>query len=544
MLAALVLAALQLSSDPLVPQLAQVRLQLGATSIAPAEVIENPKSPTFPDDFYTSEAETPTGTLRWDRSGYEFIQGDTRTPLEFNPVRGNFLCADSEVAWFLSYDFGTQLKRVSLVTGRQLDAWNLRLDLGSPSEERGSHIQLARTDAGRLVVLCQEWTWAQRTHGATSFKAVGECTSAHLICLDSRSGEPLWRWSVSLPTKESKGILERQPCASSVRLVMFGSSWVVQASPDMPLVALDRATGAVRWQLDRLWEFREPASKDWRRGNQPRRFGERRFSGAAVDDPEFDEVRRPFDAARRGGAGLTSHVLVGERENDEPILLAVAGTVDGRASAFDSAEPEASIYGIGVDGSVLQVMPAPNLAYPQSAIQFGDRVVVLGGAGLLSGAGELSCFAKSSFKASPFYGHSTEPYFSLAWHRDFRSSPPAARFVLEPSFRPTSSLSRELAVLLGAWGRIESEDERVARFPLLLVDPATGNARTAELVVPFLGSITIPEPDPDFDDSILNSRCLGVTEVRVDNGRLRVSLSNAVDSWTVVFALADVLAAR
>lgn len=241
----------------------------------------------------------------------------------------------------------------------------------------------------------------------------------------------------------------------------------------MPLVALDRATGAVRWQLERLWEFREPASKDWRQGNYPCRFGERRFRGVAVDDPALDEVRKPFDAARRGGAGLTSHVLVGERENDEPILLALAGTVDSRASAFDSAEPEASIYGIGVDGSVLQVLPAPSPPDLGYAVKFADRVVVL------SQTGELSCLAKSSLKASQFYGHSTEQYFSLAWQRDFRSSPPAARFVLEPSYRPSSSLSRKLAVLLDAWGRIESEDERVARFPLLLVDPATGNARTA-----------------------------------------------------------------
>jgi hypothetical protein len=535
MLSALILTFAQVSHEPLVPQLEQVRLQVGATSIAPIEVIANPKSPRLPDYYYSSERETPTGTLRWDRSGYEFMQGTTRTPLEFNPVRGNFLCADSEVAWFTSRDFGTQLKRVSLVTGRQLDAWNLPVDAATSAGERGGRVETAFLDEARLVVLFQEWTWAQMPSGETTVQVVGESTSIQLLCLDARTGATLWKWSVSLPSTKPQGMPKPSPCASGVRLVMFGSSWVVQASPDMPLVALDRATGAVRWQLERLWEFREPASKDWRQGNYPCRFGERRFGGVAVDDPALDEVRRPFDAARRGGAGLTSLVLVGEHESDQPILLAVAGTVDSRASLFDFVVPEASICGIGVDGSVLQVLPAPSPPDLGYAVRFADRVVVL------SQNGELLCLAKSSFRDSS--------YLSVAWRRDFRSSPPAARFVLEPSCRPSSSLSRELAVLLGSWGRIELADERVARFPLSLVDPATGNARTAELVVPFNGSITTPEPDPDFDDSFLDLLCrqwLGVTGVYVGDGRLRLSLSNGLgaDGWTVTFAIADVLAAR
>lgn len=208
MLAALVLAALQLSSDPLVPQLEQVRLQVGGTSIAPAEVIANPERSRLPDYFYSSASETPTGTLRWDRSGYEFIRGDTRTPLEFNPARGSFLCADPEVAWFTNRDFGTQLKRVSLVTGRQLDAWNLPVDAAVSAGERGGRVEMASVDEGRLVVLFQEWTWAQMPSGESAVQFVGELTSTQLLCLDARTGAKLWKWSVSLPATKPRGHAE------------------------------------------------------------------------------------------------------------------------------------------------------------------------------------------------------------------------------------------------------------------------------------------------------------------------------------------------
>lgn len=543
MLLALVLAALQLSSDPLVPRVAEIRLQVGATALVPVEVVENPQPPKLPDDFFVNEWDIPAGTLRLDRSGYELIQGAARIPLQFNAVRGHFRCADSEVAWFTSRDFCTQLKRVSLVTGRQLDAWNLPIDAGMSAEENCGFVDAALLDEGRLVVLFQERTRTLMPPDETTAHASGGSNSTHLFCLDARTGATLWKWTVAIPSTKSQGMPMPSLGVWKDSLVKFGGSWVVQASPESPLVAIDRATGAVRWQLERLWEFREPAIRDWRQGNYPCRFGERRFADVAVDDPELNEVRRPFDAARRGGAGLTSLVLAGEHKSDQPILLALAGTVDSRASIFDFPEPEVSIYGIGEDGSITEALPTPSLGHLGAGVSFGDRVVVL------SQYGEILCLAKSSYKASQYFGHSAAPYFCFAWRREFRSSPPAARFVLESSYRPSSSLSRELAVLLGAWGRIESEDEQIARFPLSLVDPATGNARTAELVVPFYGSITPLDPELEFDGSIIDSgraQWLGVTGVYVGHGRLRLTLSNGIgaDGWTVSFALADVLAAR
>lgn len=523
MLAALVLAALQLSSDPLVPQLAQVRLQVGATSIAPVEPIAAVK-PNALAELPVWDVETPTGTIHRDLSGYEFVQGAARIPLEFNPLRGSFLCADSEVAWFTSFDFTNQVKRVSLSTGRLLDTWNLPVEVISPAYERGGSIASASLDEGRLLLLYTEWT------------------TNHLFCLDARSGETLWEWS------ESCAPMERRARSSTggAQLVPFGDLVVVHPRQDSPIVALDKLTGAVRWRVEKLWEYQMPPGFSASGRNGPCRFGERRFCYLPVDHPNVNEARKELEATRRGWAGLAPHALVSKREGDEPMLIAFGGTEDRNASfsnGFASPSPEYAIYGITFQGGVAQVLPVPQLPQFSGAVSFGDRMVVHGP------PGELACLARTSFTSARVTHHSPERHLSIAWRRDFRGSPPAARFALEPNPWPSGSLCRELAVLLGAWGRIESEGERIARFPLSLVDPATGNARTAELVVPFSGSITTPEPDPDFDDTFLDQLCrqwLGVTGVHVGDGRLRLTLSNGLgaDGWTATFALADVLAAR
>lgn len=513
MLAALVLAALQLSSDPLAPQLAQVRLQVGGTSIEP-----------IPDAELPWEIETPSGKLLGTPTGYEFVLGASRVPLEFNPDRGWLLCADSEFAWFAGTEFPTQLRRTSISSGRPLDIWNVSAVEYVAAKDPEAWFTDGLAEEGRLFLLF-----------------TGDLGS-QVLCLDSRSGVPQWERTLPDPDPDSMPITEFQRNRYRRDLTFFGDMLVVRARPDLPIVAIDKRTGADRWQLERIWEFQHPPASDFLRAQRPRRFGAG-FSSSGEDwRLPLVEAREEFDQTHLGWMRWGLRVLAGPRPQDEPMLLAFGGTAKRGASSIDDLnDGDFSCYEIDLRGNVIDVLALSGKPNIEASVSLGDRLVIADRSGV------LTCVVKScGLNRYPNEGDWEANPMATLWRREFRAAPGSARFVLQP-IEPSTALSRELAVMTGAWGRVDTEADPVARFPISLVDPATGNARVAELTVPFTGKIKTLGPEAEVDDSIVDRfhpQWLGIGSVEIGDGRLRIQLRSEEETWSVSFALADVLAAR
>lgn len=512
MLLALVLAALQLSSDPLVPQLEQVRLQVGATAIEP-----------IPDAELPWEIETPSGKLLGMPTGYEFVQGASRMPLEFNSDRGWFLCADSEVAWFASADFPTQLKRVSLSTGRQLDIWNVSTVERVAALDPEAWFADALVEEGRLFLLF-----------------TGDLGS-QALCLDSRSGVPHWDRVLPGPDPDSMPITEFQRYCFRRDLTFFGDMLVVRARPDLPILALDKQTGADRWQLERIWEFQRRSVSSDPPAQPPRRFAQG-FRRSSEDwRLPLQEAREGFDETHLGWMQWSARVLHGSCRHDEPMLLVFGGTARRGVGQSEFDERDTLTYEINPRGKVVDVLALQGKFAIEACVTLGDRLVIA------ERSGALLCFVKSA--ALPRYpkeGDWEANPMAILWQREFRAAPGPARFVLQP-IEPSTALCRELAVMTGAWGRVDSETDSVARLPISLVDPATGNARTAELTVPFTGKIKTLGPEADVDDSIVDRyhpQWLGIGRVELGDGRVRLQLKSEEESWSLSFALSDVLTAH
>ncbi len=513
MLSALLLAVLQLSSDPLVPQLEQVRLQVGATSIAPVADAELPW-----------EVTTPTGTLLVTSRGYEFVQGASRIPLEFNPDRGWFLCADSEVAWFAGTDFPTQLKRVSLSTGRQLDIWNVSAVERVAASDPEAWFTDGLVEEGRLFLLFTGNLGSQ------------------VLCLDSRSGVPHWERVLPGPDPDSMPITEFQWNRFRRDLTFFGELLVARARPDLPILAFDKRTGADRWQVERIWEFQNPPASDFLSAQRPCRFAAG-FSSSGEDwRLPLVEAREEFDQTHLGWMRWGLRVLAGPRPQDEPMLLVFGGTARrGGSSTGVFDEGDTSCYEIDLRGEVVDVLTLSGKPNIEASVSLGDRLVIA------ERSGVLTCVVKSpGLHRYPNEGNGEVNPMAILWRREFRDAPGPARFVFEPA-APSTALCRELAVMTGAWGRVDSETDRVVRLPISLVDPVTGNARVAELTVRFTGKIKTLGPEAEVDDSIVDRfhpQWLGIGRVEIGDERLRIQLRSEETSWTISFALADVLAAR
>ncbi|MCY3001105.1 MAG: hypothetical protein NTV21_04810 [Planctomycetota bacterium] len=518
MIVALVLAGMQ-EAQGVRPRVADVRLRVGASVVAPVDE----------GRVLVSETRCEGGSIVESVAGIEWVRGGERVALDVPAGAVTFLCADGTTAWFRSDAAPLELWPVGLADGKRREPWKLddaALGLGSATASSAKVVDAA----------CE---------GTKLFVERLDVAARHIVGFDAKSGER--KWVRTLPLVAQQGSPEAvllapmgTPAArGDLRtFTPLGSLLVLTTGPEEPLLALDVESGKERWRIERLWEFERGyiGPSVWQ--HHVGRFG--RFEiGADESEAAAVKARRvEFEARSVGKVAWGPFAIERDGWRKEKALLVVATTAP--RDEWPDQREQAWLYEISEYGQVVSVAALPRRPRSSSCTSFDDRVVVS------CTKGAFACFAGTRVDYGDFPGSGHDALAKIAWFREFDAPPTKAWLASDPANR-AAAFSPELVVQALDGGRIERQDEKVLRFPLLLLDPATGNSREAELRVPFDGEITRPDTNVSSDGTTTRTwgpRGLGVTGLATADGRLQVTLANEKEPWTVTFAVADVLAAR
>jgi hypothetical protein len=310
-------------------------------------------------------------------------------------------------------------------------------------------------------------------------------------------------------------------------LTRLGRDVRVCAGPVDNLVCLARDTGEPLWTLPRVWEY------------------ERGFIGPSVwqhtltrggRDVFEDKDDKPVPATGRRQAAVGGPVVVdgGEGGGGARVFVAVA---KGPAR-FAEYLSECVVYEVSARGTPVGVVTLPRM------VRGGQAVVHNGGVVWACQGGGFVRLAPSAERDHGFGPGGPDHLCDVEWYRGLRPARPKAWLTADPAGDPVA-FGPGWAVRARSGGHVPAADAGEYRFPLGLMDLATGTARDLELRVPFTGRV--PEPTTNFSRSsgaggkdewhALGPYLLGVTGLAADGDRLRVTLGMPDWARTVEFAL-------
>lgn len=518
MIGTLVLALAQAPAGVIVVRTAEVRLQLGTSVVAP---VAEPGGPW-------SELQIPGGVLIHSESTAECVRGRTRTKLDA-PAGATPLCADGTTAWFHPSAASLELVPVALADGQRGEPWRFdAATLGLPLATDGAAV-LANATCGRGVLV------VERLDGDVR----------HVVGRDATTGALAWVKSLAIATPEARAeaVLLAPMGTPAARgdlrsLTLLGRVLVVAGGPTEPLVALDAMTGSELWRLGLLWEFERGyvGPSTWQ--HYVSRFGEFAMCLQTEGDRALQQRRAEFHARTVGQLAWGPFAIERDGWRKEAGLLVVATTAP--RDEWPDQREQAWLYEISEHGQVVSVAPLPRRPLSSACVALGDRVIVA------CTKGAFACLAGTRVDVSSFPGSGHDAIARIAWYREFDPPRTGAWLASEPA-APAVALSPGLVVRATDGGRLEREGDHVMTFPLLLLDPITGNSRDATLSVPFDGAIARPDTNYSSDGTTLRTwmpQGIGLTGLSIADSKLQVSLATENARALVSFRLSEVLAAR
>jgi hypothetical protein len=518
MIVALVLTGLQVASGEVTPRLEEVRLQLG-TSVVRA--MAEPSGPW-------SELQIPGGVLLHSESAAECVRGRTRTKLDA-PAGATPLCADGTTAWFHPSATSLELVPVALADGKRSEPWRFddtALGLNDAAQGEGA---LVNAVSGRGVLL------VERIDGNVR----------HVVCRDAQSGELRWvkSFAIAVPEEHAEAVLLAPMGTPASRgdlrtLTLLGPVLVVAGGPTEPLVALDLKTGEERWRLERLWDFERGYVGPSMWQHHVGRFGQFALGDEAEAAEALKQRRAQFDARQIGQLAWGPFAITRDGWRTESGLLVVATTAP--RDEWPDQREQAWLYEISEYGQVVSVAPLPRRPLSSACIALGDRVIVA------CTKGAFACLAGTRVDINSFPGSGHDAIARIAWYREFDPPRTSAWLASEPA-APAVALSSGLIVRATDGGRLQREGDHVMTFPLLVLDPITGNSRDATLSVPFDGAIGRPDTNFSSDGTTMRTwmpQAIGLTGLSIADGKLQVSLATQTAPTLVCFRLSDVLGVR
>jgi hypothetical protein len=338
-----------------------------------------------------------------------------------------------------------------------------------------------------------------------------------------------------------------------VELQFYDEGLLVCAQGSQSLMLLELDSGEPLWTIDRLWEYqrRYIGPSVWR--HLVDRFGmdedelahPERFTKEGK--PYYEERKRRFDQRQRAfresyrGSFVAGPFIVREQNPSEkypsPRLLVVTSIAP--RDPWSGQLSQQYVYEIGSFHRVCSMIPLPRNVYGWAASVDGDQVT------LACAEGAWARFS-TTLNGSDFGpGKSPDSVAGLLWYRVHVPQQRSAWMVCDP-VRDAADVDPILGVRIAGGGWIENKDEELFHFPLWIVDPRSGAAQEAELLVPFEGRMTPPKEGSKRGEAnrVWGWRGLGLTTIWLTNGQLSFWLANDSQTWRVDFDATALAALR
>jgi hypothetical protein len=257
--------------------------------------------------------------------------------------------------------------------------------------------------------------------------------------------------------------LSRESTATTRELVLAGDEIVLCAGESQELLALDRASGETRWEIDRIWEFE-------RYHQMPNLFG------WYVRRATRRDARTAFAARCRVVAGPFVVTAGAERR----VFVAVARD---REEGTGAPVAEGVTYEIE-DGSVTSATRLPQPVLTWGSAVFGDGVL------WRCAHDALALQVPSHQTGGGVNGiDSTDLSGALRWYREPGEPPPIDAWLTTKSATGDLALGPDATYATVGGAFVRAEGEKAFRVRMRRTVLATGLETDFTLVIPFTGDL-------------------------------------------------------
>jgi hypothetical protein len=446
------------------------------------------------------------------------------------------------------YDAPPQVRRLDLLARKWLRPLPLTIEKKVPDQR--DLVIAAVADAEHLAVLTQQTVPGERDQE----KAIGY----RITCFRTggpESGKPVWSHPFqSNGGRPSPGVFLMASVMpayanSDVRhLTWLGADLLVCGGEKEDLVCFDTMAGKVKWRVARLWEYQRGfiGPSVWQHniapfGDHGRDAYQKVFSlnpehpdyAKAVEEADrtLAEVRAAFDkkflCAIVGGPVVV--LPAGSKAEDAHIFVAVA---KGPNAWNWGCLSDCLVYELNGRGQVIGMGNLPRM------VKGDEFTIARGGVVWLCQNGSMVRIEPRNSEENFHIGPGgPDLVCEPQWYHQLKSARQDAWL--------SAGLTAEVAAfgvddgfLTIAGGYVRDRARHVYEFPLTVIDLKNGTDRTAVLAVPFEGDMPLPKTNFSGDGQKAVSsgpHLLGITALRLDDGRLEVTLGREGSAVAVSF---------
>jgi hypothetical protein len=423
-----------------------------------------------------------------------------------------------------------------------------RLDLASgkwlPDLPIGSQAAAPRENESILSVLADDKQVVVLSTLSGDEKGSGESRliAYRVTCFAKDKIKPIWSkrvQSAGEPERPTALLFSARPPNSAIskiqHLAWLGNFILVCAGEVQDILCLERATGNKLWRFPRIWEqergFIGPSV--WQHVLGSARSAESTDEPAKVrPQAKANEKEKagPRGAIIGGPVVVTLPKKRGERQ-EHGTFVAVAKMPEG---PFANYLGECVLYEIDASGNLLAMVHLPRLVEGNRFHVQPDGVVWACQENALV---KIACAKERSITIG--MGGGPDLIARIPWYRQTEAEAPNAWLVAGKAGDPIA-FAGDRAFRVSGGGYVVNDADHVYRFPIAFVDLKTGLDRPLTLNVPFQGGVPVPSTNYSQDFSADGKKrwhtfgpyLLAVTQLRADNGRLRVTL--AMENWSGV----------
>ena len=426
---------------------------------------------------------------------------------------------------FDRYSDACRMRRIDLQTGK----WQADLQIEPGKDKKVNSLLAAVASEGDLAVLVS----LNSIDGPVEDDA--PIVAYQLTCFRGDKSAP--RWSKAFKADKERGYggvyvwgitPPKYAGSDNQKLTWLDETLIVAAEDLQPIMALNRDTGTQLWQVEKIWEFDRGFIGPSVYNHYIGRFGveEHDEGGLAGVDAKRKVFDQQFTCAVIGGPAVVP--LNFERGSDShSIFVAVSKST---ADDWPDYLSDCVIYELNEKGTPISMVKVPQL------VDGGQFKVLKDG---LVWAGQNESFLKL-VPSQGFQGLGMGPggpdlISRLAWFHQTNWTPPQAWLTSDRAADPVAFNQADVFFLPGG-GYIVDRDDHEYKFPITMLDLATGLERDLVLNVPFEG--TIPVPDTNYSGSEegfhkMGSYILAVTDLSAADESLDVTIG--MENWSRTF---------